>query len=241
MQSYLGDYPGSRSNPEQKFIRAVYSFLMQDYVNKELVIVSDGCKITERLYNAHFKHYSEVKYIYFDKEATSPKMYEDIDGTKHFRGMPRKIGNDNATGDIICYLDSDDYLKQNYLTLVERAWSMVSENHKWIVNRSWYDNEIIETNPLDESFKVLEKPIKENAIIIDGLDSKWIAEKVNQGYVITSTFLITHKRNCGVEWCDSNGTHEDQEFYKKLEKIGSGMFSTFAGYVRCHYTKRWDL
>ena len=42
MQSYLGEYPGARSNPKYKFVRAVNSFLLQKHPDKELIIVSDG-------------------------------------------------------------------------------------------------------------------------------------------------------------------------------------------------------
>ena len=54
MQSYLGDYPGSRTEPERKFVRAVNSFLNQTNKNSELIIVSDNCKITEKLYKENF-------------------------------------------------------------------------------------------------------------------------------------------------------------------------------------------
>lgn len=43
MPSYLGEYPGSRKDPDKKFIRAVESFKDQTLAQKELIIVSDGC------------------------------------------------------------------------------------------------------------------------------------------------------------------------------------------------------
>ena len=68
MQSYLGDYPGSRKNPEEKFKRAVTSFLNQTSKNNELVIVADGCKITERLWRENYSEESRIKFIYVEKE-----------------------------------------------------------------------------------------------------------------------------------------------------------------------------
>ena len=60
MQSYLGDYPGSRKDSKNKFVRAVSSFLRQTHEDKELVIVSDGCEDTKKLYKLFKKYYEEV-------------------------------------------------------------------------------------------------------------------------------------------------------------------------------------
>ena len=48
MQSYLGEYPGSRQNAVDKFHRAVKSVLNQNNPNWELVVIADGCKITKQ-------------------------------------------------------------------------------------------------------------------------------------------------------------------------------------------------
>ena len=64
MQSYLGNYPGSRKDSHSKFLRAVQSFQNQLYKNCELIIVADDCMETKALYNVHFKGEDNMRLIY---------------------------------------------------------------------------------------------------------------------------------------------------------------------------------
>jgi glycosyltransferase involved in cell wall biosynthesis len=105
MASYLGDYPGRASNPEQKFVRAVKSFLTQTYENKELIIVSDGCDVTERLYQFNFSKYSNIKFVKIQKQPT-------------YSGDCRNAGLELADGDVITYLDNDDILGKKHLEII---------------------------------------------------------------------------------------------------------------------------
>jgi glycosyltransferase involved in cell wall biosynthesis len=123
MQAYLGDYPGSRSNSIDKFIRAITTFKAQTYSNSELIIVSDGCNIVHETYNSQFKLDPQIKYAFVDKKGI-PNMYELVDGQKYYRGIPRQVGVTLADGDLITYMDSDDFLLPNFLE------SIVSEFNK---------------------------------------------------------------------------------------------------------------
>ncbi len=105
MASYLGNYSGRASNPNQKFIRAVKSFLSQTYENKELIIVADGCDVTEKLYNDNFSSYENIKFVKIPKQSP-------------YGGNTRNAGIDIATGEIISYLDNDDVLGKNHLEIV---------------------------------------------------------------------------------------------------------------------------
>jgi glycosyltransferase involved in cell wall biosynthesis len=105
MASYLGFYEGRTSNPNPKFIRAVKSFLSQTYENKELIIVADGCMITEQLYNENFSKFENIKFIRIPKQPL-------------YGGDIRNAGIDIATGEIISYLDNDDVLGKNHLTKI---------------------------------------------------------------------------------------------------------------------------
>jgi glycosyltransferase involved in cell wall biosynthesis len=98
MPSFLYDYPGAAKDREGKFLRAVNSFLIQDYEDKELIIVSDGCDITNR----NCVVGENVINIMLEKQIA-------------FSGNVRNAGLEGATGDIITYLDTDDYYEQEHL------------------------------------------------------------------------------------------------------------------------------
>lgn len=102
MASYLGQYDGCASNREEKFIRAVKSFLTQTYKDCQLIIVSDGCDKTVELVKKHFNDDSRISLIAIDKQPI-------------FSGNVRQQGLDAAKGDLICYLDIDDIMGKNHL------------------------------------------------------------------------------------------------------------------------------
>ena len=56
MPVYLGEYEGCASNRENKFIRAINSFLTSTLLDSELIIVSDNCLIAEQIVNHIFKY-----------------------------------------------------------------------------------------------------------------------------------------------------------------------------------------
>lgn len=105
MASFLLPYPGSATNRDKKFVRAVNSFKKQTYQNKELIIVSDGCPLTIELYNKFFKNDSNIKLIRIPKQEL-------------YSGGMRNAALEIADGDIISYLDSDDILGSNHLQII---------------------------------------------------------------------------------------------------------------------------
>ena len=106
MASKLSYYDGCSSNRDYKFIRSVNSFISNVYENKELIIVSDGCNITNRLYNQYFKDFNNIKLII------------EKDSSKFFRGIIRQKGIDFSNGDIITFLDIDDEFLPNHLDII---------------------------------------------------------------------------------------------------------------------------
>jgi glycosyltransferase involved in cell wall biosynthesis len=109
MASYLQFYQGCAKNSDKKFLRAVNSFKKQTYTDCELIIVSDGCQITNALYDQHFVNDENIKLIRANKYPT-------------YGGL-RQEGLKAATGDIICYLDADDFLSKSHVETIVKQFS----------------------------------------------------------------------------------------------------------------------
>lgn len=105
MASYLNPYPGSATNPEKKFLRAVNSFKNQTYTNKELIIVSDGCEKTNELFEKHFSNEPNIFLLPIQKQPL-------------YSGDMRNVALKQANGDIICYLDADDIIGKKHLEII---------------------------------------------------------------------------------------------------------------------------
>lgn len=134
MPCYLGEYENCASNRETKFIRAVNSFINQNYDEKELIIVSDGCDNTIKVYNLLFKN---EKNIFCYKIKKQPL----------FSGNVRDYGIKKSTGDIICYLDADDFLGDSHIKTIAQNFNF-KNNFKEI---DWiYFNDYVKVSASDE-------------------------------------------------------------------------------------------
>ena len=138
MASYLLPYPGSATNRDKKFIRAVNSFRKQKYQNKELIIVSDGCPLTIDLFNKHFSSENNIKLIQIPKQPL-------------YSGEMRNVAFDVADGDIISYLDSDDVLGPKHLQIIVEQFDL--DKWDWVL----YNDYMV----LDKTFKRLHLRIVE--------------------------------------------------------------------------------
>ncbi len=197
MPSYLSDYHGGAKNRKEKFHRAVNSFNSQSYPDKELIIVSDGCSIT----NNEILRYStspNVKFFYLPKQEM-------------FSGYVRQYGCEQATGDYICYLDTDDYLGNNHLSNLANS-CMCNPNFDWF----YFDDTIIyRFHPIYN--KILNS---ENRNVL-----------IQHGSIGTSA--IIHKNNPDFSWNNCNGYGHDWTFIDKI-KNRPNLKIKGAEYFVCH-------
>lgn len=95
----------SARDPETKFIRAVTSFIKQSFTDAELIIIADGCEKAEAIYNEQFTTYLNIKFKRIEKQSK-------------FSGRVRQTGIELAKGEIITYLDHDDFIGKDHLMII---------------------------------------------------------------------------------------------------------------------------
>lgn len=88
--------------------RAIKSIIDQQYPDWELILVDDGCT-------------DEVTPGIMDKFATIDKRIKVIHKINENRAVARNAGMDAATGDWLCWLDSDDEYSTHYLRELDIA------------------------------------------------------------------------------------------------------------------------
>lgn len=241
MQVNLEAYPGSRSNAVDKFIRAIESFRNQAYPLSELVIVSDGCNKAYQLYMKNYKNESNIRFVYFDR-TDSPKMYEEIGDGKYFRGFARGIGVAAATGSLITYMDSDDYLMPDF-TLSCMLYYNAAPDMDWWLNTSWYDHENV-INSNQNITAIVDPTTIENVQLQEMPGHNLKPMRLQEGKMVMTPWLLMHRAGLQIKWRDviSPVVSEDVDFYQRMTKIyKKGTTYSKPTYIRCHYANHWDI
>jgi len=201
MPSFLGEYDGCASDRENKFVRAVHSFLENTLEQKELIVVGDNCPITEKLLIEHFTEQLESRVI---------KFYQFKKKQKLFSGDLRTKGIDIASGEYICYLDSDDILGNKHLKSILNQ--VLTQNLDWA-----YYNDYINTDA--------------------GLVTKNVELKKDS--IGTSSIIHKNKSKVDWNKCDGYG-HDFKFIEKliKWSKNHSKIYG--ATYIICHIPNQID-
>lgn len=212
MPSYLGDYSNAANDRIMKFHRAYRSFFDQYYNDKMIFIISDSCTITTQAiinmsgswtkYERHRTLFMELnkKQVQFSGEVRNYAL-------RYFRKQAME-GPDS----IVCYLDTDDLLMPNHLSLIADAFEK-DPNLSWV-----YFNDLV---AMDNRFT-----------------SRTRDNVLEFGRIGTSA--IAHKASCDVQWQDGYG--HDWEFiqdlfakYPNFKKVDS------SGYLVCHIPQQIDF
>lgn len=119
LPSLLADYPGSAPGRDKKLIRAIQSCIDQTFTDFELIVIADGCPLTEYLVKKNFginmTFGDGKKYTQFADERI--KLLK-VDRTGLWGNAPRNAGIEQAKGEYIIYIDSDDKWGPEHLFLI---------------------------------------------------------------------------------------------------------------------------
>lgn len=214
MVSYLGDYPGARSNPIPKFIRAVNSFLDQTLKESELIILSDGCHVTQDVFQEHFSGEDRVKLVMNEKHQGWP-------------GALRNLGIEEAKYPLITYLDADDAMLEDRLEKLVNA--MKSNGFAMLLDSLYvipHDNYAY--GPRKNTVKKVSK--------IKWQETEFtVYETGNQG----GTYQLCHRKRVKSRWpINHKNRGEDAIFIKRLLEECDEKLNTYlvpiGGYLVCH-------
>ena len=128
LPSLLADYPGSATGKDQKLMRAIQSVLKQTYQNFELIVVADGCSLTEFIVHKHFT----------DKRVHLAK----VERKELWSNKARNGGLACAKGKYIIYIDNDDKWGPDHLRIINEQ--LTEEDWVYYNDWRWNGKEFIE-------------------------------------------------------------------------------------------------
>lgn len=154
-------------NAEKFLDKCIQSVLNQSYQNFELILVNDGS--TDNSLRIIEKYNKEERIKLINKKNTG------VSDT-------RNIGIENATGNLMTFLDSDDYFDENYL--YEMVTELNKHNCELVISGLTYR---------DENYRFIKKQLytnKTTKIVLNDI----IKEMVNTLY-FSSCYKMLFKKN----------------------------------------------
>ncbi len=198
----LQPYPGAAENREKDFIAAVKSFISQTHRDKELIIISDGDETVHDVLRKNFVNLRFINLVELPKQEL-------------FSGKIRQAGVDVADGELVCYLDSDDFIAPFHLSNIA-ACAEAMPDADWYYFNAFYK-------------------LKE-------FGNKITPFTVNLNTLQINTGCFAHKKNVNARWdVDINGNPnvgigENVKFASQLiERHPKRKFIAGCGYFIQHY------
>lgn len=111
-------------NAGKQLTICIESIISQSYPDLEIILIDDGST-------------DESGWV-CDKMAIKNTAVKVLHQTNHGVSYTRNVGVRAASGDYICFVDSDDWVEPNF---VEELVSAMESNHADIAMCGWYENE----------------------------------------------------------------------------------------------------
>ena len=168
---------------------------------------------------------------------TKNRMYESNDNKTFFRGVPRQVGIELATGDLITYMDSDDYMMPGATEIITAEFYKSDLKH--LFNIAWYDHE--KSIGYHVEMKGHHSYPERNLKLFN---NTFIEAGIQEGNIHFAPWLHVHVPDIDVKWKDVYGTiSEDVVFVKALiESLNyTSGFISIPYYVRCHLKDYFDV
>ena len=194
LQPYEVDGIKSAKDPQHKFTRAVDSFLCQTFTDAELIIISDGCMVAENMWAFNYASEDRIKFRKIEKQPL-------------FGGKVRQTGLNIAEGEIICYLDHDDFIGIDHLKIINDNFD--TRNYAW----AFYNDYLIQGK--------------------NGVSLQFIEREVRPTLFYIGTSMIAHRRNVNVQWGD--GYAHDWRMIESCLLPFAGIKIPTPQYYVCHF------
>ena len=199
LEPYEVDGRKSASDPEFKFMRAVQSFIEQSFQDAELIIIADGCLKAEAIYKKYFSFEVNIRFKRIEKQS------------QRYAGKVRQTGIEMAQGEIIIYLDHDDFIGKNHLKIISENFD--TDKYGWVYYNDYLIVALLKGK--DEiTFIANERPVSPQLFYI-------------------GTSMISHKRNLNVIWPD--GYTHDWRMIESCLLPHLGIKIPTAEYYVCHF------
>lgn len=162
-------------NTELYLDRCINSIVNQTYKNLEIILVDDGSpdKCPD-ICDEWAKRDSRIKVIHKKNQG---------------QGIARNIGIENATGDYICFFDSDDYVSNE---LVSSCVEEINKNHPDVVTYGFYcidnKNKIETITPKPPKFFYSGKEILD--FVLPNFIGKDLQSGINYNFIMSASASI---------------------------------------------------
>lgn len=195
---------------------AIESVIGQTYKNWELIIVDDGSTDNTKEIISSYNN-DRIRYIYQENQE---------------RSIARNNGINNARGEYICFLDSDDYFLDNHLTLISEHISLNNSpvamfyiKPRIIFNREFNTYEVILKSIIHPQHTCIHSKILKthlfNPILRIAEDIElWmrIAEEYPLINIDNDTVVIQEHDGRTVNFLETNSFQESLEVFRSLYK-----------------------